>query len=98
MGSPLLIQQPSYSIVNRWIEPDLLNTLEAEGVGCIPFSPLAQGLLTDKYLSGVPENSRAQKSGSFNKDILTEENLERIRSLNGVAERRGQTLAQMALA
>ena len=98
MGVPLLIHQPSYSIVNRWIEPDLLNTLEAEGVGCIPFSPLAQGLLTSKYLDGVPEGSRAQKSGSFDKDILTEENLERIRSLNGVAERRGQTLAQMALA
>ena len=98
MGVALLIHQPSYSIVNRWIEPDLLNTLEAEGIGCIPFSPLAQGLLTNKYLNGVPEGSRAQKSGSFDKDILTEENLERIRSLNDIAERRGQTLAQMALA
>ena len=98
MGVPLLIHQPSYSMFNRWIERGLLDTLQTLGVGCIPFSPLAQGLLTDKYLNGVPEGSRAQKAGSFNKDVLTEENLRRIRALNEIASKRGQSLAQMALA
>ncbi|MCA9836938.1 MAG: L-glyceraldehyde 3-phosphate reductase [Trueperaceae bacterium] len=98
MGIPLLIHQPSYSMLNRWIEEDLLDTLEAEGVGCIPFSPLAQGLLTNKYLKGVPEDSRAKKAGSFQEGFLTEENLAHIRSLNEIAAKRGQSLAQMALA
>ena len=98
MGVPLLIHQPSYSMLNRWIEADLLETLEAEGIGCIPFSPLAQGLLTNKYLTGVPETSRANKGGSFHQAFLSEENLSRIRSLNTIAERRGQNLAQLALA
>ena len=98
LGVPLLIHQPSYSLVNRWVEPDLLSTLEAEGVGCIPFSPLAQGLLTSKYLDGVPEDSRAKKSESFDEAVLTEETLDRVRALNDIAQRRGQTLAQMALA
>lgn len=98
MGAPCLIHQPSYSMLNRWIESDLLETLEDEGIGCITFSPLAQGLLTDKYLGGVPEDARVNKSGSFKRDFLSEENLSRVRALNGVAERRGQSLAQMALA
>lgn len=98
MGVPLLIHQPSYSMLNRWIETDLLAALEQKGVGCIPFSPLAQGLLTDKYLTGVPETSRAEKAGSFKKEFLSEDNLSRIRSLNDIATKRGQSLAQMALA
>ena len=97
-GVPLLIHQPSYSIVNRWIEHGLLDTLEELGVGCIAFSPLAQGLLTNKYLSGVPEDARAAKNGSFSKDFLTADNVEHIRALNQVAQQRGQTLAQMAIA
>jgi L-glyceraldehyde 3-phosphate reductase len=97
-GVPLLIHQPSYSMLNRWVENGLLDTLEELGVGCIAFSPLAQGLLTDKYLKGVPENSRAQGGGSFQKEFLNEENLERVRALNEIANRRGQTLAQMAIA
>jgi L-glyceraldehyde 3-phosphate reductase len=97
---PLLIHQPSYSMLNRWIEDELLDTLEAEGVGCIAFSPLAQGLLTNKYLRGVPEDARINRPGgdSFSSDHLSEENLTRVRSLNDIAERRGQTLAQMAVA
>src|ERR1700674_2541466 len=98
MGTPLLIHQPSYSMLNRWIEPDLLDVLGKEGIGCITFSPLAQGLLTDRYLNGVPPGSRASQSGSFSKDMLTEQTLGRVRSLNQMAQRRGQTLAQMALA
>ena len=98
MGTPCLIHQPSYSMLNRWIEGDLLDTLEDEGIGCITFSPLAQGLLTDKYLGDVPEDARVNKSGSFKQDFLSEANLSRVRALNGVAERRGQSLAQMALA
>ncbi|MFL6446831.1 MAG: L-glyceraldehyde 3-phosphate reductase [Bryobacteraceae bacterium] len=97
-GVPLLIHQPSYSMLNRWIENGLLNTLEELGVGCIAFSPLAQGLLTDKYLNGVPEHSRAKISDSFPKEFLSEENLKRVRALNDIALRRGQTLAQMAIA
>ncbi len=97
-GVPLLIHQPSYSMLNRWIEGGLLDTLDDLGVGCIAFSPLAQGLLTSKYLKGVPENSRAQAEGSFSKQLLSEENLKRVRALNEIAAARGQTLAQMAIA
>lgn len=99
LGTPLLIQQPSYSMINRWVEDGLLSTLEEEGIGCITFSPLAQGMLTDKYLEKIPDNSRAARKGSsLKKDLLSRENLENIRKLNGIAEKRGQTLAQMALA
>ena len=97
-GVPLLIHQPSYSMLNRWVEEELLGTLEELGVGCIAFSPLAQGLLTTKYLNGIPENSRAKAEGSFQKDFLSEENLKRVRALNEIASGRGQTLAQMAIA
>jgi L-glyceraldehyde 3-phosphate reductase len=98
LGTPLLIHQPSYSLVNRWIERGLLDTLAAEGAGCIVFSPLAQGLLTDKYLHGVPEGSRASRAGSFSPDLLTDETLAKVRALDEIASRRGQTLAQMAVA
>ena len=98
LGTPLLIHQPSYSMVNRWIEDELLDVLGEVGVGCIVFSPLAQGLLTDRYLEGVPEGSRASRPASLDRSMLSEENLQRVRALNEVAERRGQTLAQMALA
>ena len=99
LGTPCLIHQPSYSMINRWIEDDhLLDTLEAEGVGAIVFSPLAQGLLTDKYLAGVPAGSRATENRFLKKAMLTPENLERTRQLDAIAKRRGQTLAQMALA
>jgi L-glyceraldehyde 3-phosphate reductase len=98
MGTPLLIHQPSYSILNRWIEPDLLDVLGDEGIGCIVFSPLAQGLLTDRYLSGVPEGSRASRPGSLSPNELTEERLATIRRLNDLAASRGQSLAQMAIA
>lgn len=98
-GVPLLIHQPSYSMFNRWIEHGLLDTLEELGVGCIAFSPLAQGLLTNKYLNGVPKDSRVSAdNSSFSKDFLTEENLNRVRALNEMAKKRGQTLAQMAIA
>ncbi len=98
LGTPCLIHQPSYSMVNRWIEDGLLDVLEDEGIGCIAFSPLAQGLLTDKYLDGVPANSRAAKSEFFDDGMLTDDNLARVAGLAGVARNRGQTLAQMALA
>ncbi|MBP2475132.1 L-glyceraldehyde 3-phosphate reductase [Crossiella equi] len=97
MGVPLLIHQPSYSMFNRWIEPDLLDALEEVGAGCIAFSPLGQGMLTDRYLNGVPEGSRASRPGSLSQDLLTDENLGRIRALNEIAQRRGQTLAQLAI-
>jgi L-glyceraldehyde 3-phosphate reductase len=97
-GVPLLIHQPSYSMLNRWVEKDLLGTLEELGVGCIAFSPLAQGLLTNKYLNGVPENSRAKVGLWFEKEFLSEENLKRVRALNEIASGRGQSLAQMAIA
>jgi L-glyceraldehyde 3-phosphate reductase len=97
-GVPLLIHQPSYSMLNRWVERELLGTLEELGVGCIAFSPLAQGLLTNKYLNGIPENSRAKAEGSFQKEFLSEENLKRVRALHQIASGRGQTLAQMAIA
>lgn len=95
---PLFIHQPSYSILNRWIERELLATLEDLGTGCIAFSPLAQGMLTDKYLNGVPAGARAGRGGSLSKTMLTEQNLAAIRALNGIANARGQTLAQMAIA
>src|SRR6266487_3135741 len=98
LGTPLLIHQPSYSILNRWIEDGLLDTLERESAGCIAFSPLAQGLLTGKYSGGVPAGSRAARGGSLSADQLSEQNLARVRALNDVARARGQSLAQMALA
>jgi len=97
-GVPLLIHQPSYSMLNRWVEKELLGTLEDLGVGCIAFSPLAQGLLTNKYLNGVPESSRAKDGLWFQKEFLSEENLRRVWALNEIAHRRGQSLAQMAIA
>src|SRR5512132_765059 len=98
LGTPLLIHQPSYSLLNRWIEDGLLDTLGELGVGCIVFSPLAQGLLTDRYLDGVPEGSRIERRLSLAADSLTEQTLAKVRALRDVAERRGQTLAAMALA
>ena len=98
LGTPLLIHQPSYSLLNRWIEEDLLDVLDDEGTGCIAFSPLAQGMLTTRYLDGVPEDSRAAKGVFLKEDMLTEERLDHVRALNEIAGRRGQTLAQMAVA
>jgi L-glyceraldehyde 3-phosphate reductase len=99
MGTPCLIHQPSYSMLNRWVERDrLLDTLEAEGIGSIVFSPLAQGMLTDKYLGGIPEGSRAAQGKSLNPDLVSEPARERLRGLNEIAQARGQSLAQMALA
>ena len=98
LGTPLLIHQPSYSMLNRWIEDGLLDVLGELGVGCIVFSPLAQGMLTDKYLNGIPSDSRAAQSGSFSPDLLSDEALARIRALNEIAQQRGQSLAQLALA
>jgi L-glyceraldehyde 3-phosphate reductase len=97
LGTPLLIHQPSYSMLNRWIEGGLLDVLEAEGVGCIAFSPLAQGLLTTKYLDGVPAGSRASRNGSLSADQLTDQTLAHVRALNSIAAARGQSLAQMAI-
>ncbi len=98
MGTPLLIHQPSYSMLNRWIEGGLLDTLEEVGAGCIAFSPLAQGMLTSKYLDGVPAGSRMARDSSLSPDLLNEQNLSNIRGLNDLATRRGQSLAQLALA
>jgi L-glyceraldehyde 3-phosphate reductase len=98
MGHRLLIHQPSYSLLNRWIEQGLLDVLDQEGVGCIAFSPLAQGLLTDRYLHGIPSGSRASRNDSLDSGMLSEDNLGRIRALATIAERRGQSLAQMAIA
>ncbi len=98
LGTPLLIHQPSYSMLNRWIEPDLLDVLGEEGVGCIVFSPLAQGMLTDKYLNGIPEGSRASRDGSLSPDSINEQTVAKARALNEIAQRRGQSLAQLALA
>jgi L-glyceraldehyde 3-phosphate reductase len=98
LGTPLFIHQPSYSMFNRWIEGGLLDVLADDGVGCIAFSPLAQGLLTDRYLNGVPEGSRATKNDSLEMSMLSDENLNRVRALNDIAKERGQTLAQLALA
>ncbi len=97
LGTPLLIHQPSYSMLNRWIEGGLLDVLEDEGVGCIAFSPLAQGLLTTKYLTGVPEGSRASRNGSLSRDQLSDKTMAHVRALNEIAAARGQTLAQMAI-
>ncbi|CAN5224892.1 L-glyceraldehyde 3-phosphate reductase [soil metagenome] len=98
MGTPLLIHQPSHSLLNRWIEDGLLEALDEVGAGSIVFSPLAQGLLTSKYLDGVPDGSRAARNTSLSDDMLNERNLAKVRALNGIAEGRGQTLAQMAIA
>ena len=98
LGTPLLIHQPSYSLLNRWIEPDLLDAAEEVGAGCIAFSPLAQGLLTDRYLEGIPEGSRASLGLSLSPDLLTEQTLAKVRGLNEIAAGRGQSLAQMAIA
>jgi L-glyceraldehyde 3-phosphate reductase len=98
LGTPLLLHQPSYSMLNRWIEEDLLDVLAREGVGCIVFSPLAQGLLTDRYLDGIPEGSRAAREGSLERGMLSDENLGHVHALNEVARGRGQTLAQLAVA
>ncbi|MGZ4396259.1 MAG: L-glyceraldehyde 3-phosphate reductase [Gaiellaceae bacterium] len=98
LGTPPLIHQPSYSMLNRWIEPELLDTLGAQGIGCICFSPLAQGLLTDRYLDGIPEGSRASRGDTLSPARLTDELLAALRALNEIAARRGQSLAQLALA
>jgi L-glyceraldehyde 3-phosphate reductase len=98
LGTPLLIHQPSYSMLNRWIEDDLLDTLGELGIGCIVFSPLAQGMLTDKYLRGIPAGSRATRNSSLSPDLITEDALAKIRALGEIAAGRGQTLAQLALA
>ena len=98
LKTPFIIHQPSYSMLNRWIESELLNVLEQEGLGCIAFSPLAQGLLTSKYLNGMPDQSRAAENGSFQQKLLTPQNLEQVRGLDQIAKARGQTLAQMAIA
>ena len=98
LGTPLLIHQPSYSMLNRWIERGLLDVLDHEGIGCIVFSPLAQGMLTDKYLHGIPEGSRASRNASLSPDLITDETLGKIRALGEIAARRGQSLAQTALA
>jgi L-glyceraldehyde 3-phosphate reductase len=101
LGTPLAIHQPSYSLLNRWIEggdPNLLDVLGAEGIGCIAFSPLAQGMLTSKYLDGIPEGSRASQGTSLSADLLTDEAMSHVRALNQIAKARGQSLAQLALA
>jgi L-glyceraldehyde 3-phosphate reductase len=98
MGTPLLIHQPSYSMLNRWIEEDLLDAASDEGAGIIAFSPLAQGMLTNKYLNGIPEGSRAAQGKSLDPELLTDESLRHVRALNDMAQARGQSLAQMALA
>src|SRR5580698_10030355 len=98
LKTPFIIHQPSYSMLNRWVETELLGVLKQEGLGCIAFSPLAQGLLTSKYLKGVPSTSRAAEDGSFQKRIVSERNLENVRSLERIAQERGQSLAQMAIA
>jgi L-glyceraldehyde 3-phosphate reductase len=99
LRTPFVIHQPSYSLLNRWIEGDLLDALGELGIGCIVFSPLAQGMLTDKYLNGIPEGSRAATAGSaLSPELITDDAVEKIRGLNAIAERRGQSLAQMAIA
>ena len=99
LGTPCLIHQPSYSLLNRWVETDgLLDALDESGIGSIVFSPLAQGMLTDKYLNGVPTASRAKTRGSFSEEFLSEQNMANVRALHAIAQQRGQTLAQMAIA
>jgi L-glyceraldehyde 3-phosphate reductase len=98
LGTPLVIHQPSYSMLNRWIEPELLDALGELGIGCIVFSPLAQGMLTDKYLDGIPEGSRASRHGSLSPSLINDQSLAKVRALNEIAARRDQSLAQLALA
>ena len=98
LGTPFVIHQPSYSMLNRWIEPELLDTLGELGIGCIVFSPLAQGMLTDKYLDGIPDGSRASRHGSLSPNLINDQSLAKIRALNEIASRRGQSLAQLAVA
>ena len=99
LGTPIVIHQPSYSMLNRWIEPELLDTLGDEGIGCIAFSPLAQGMLTDRYLDGIPPDSRAGREGTaLSPEQLNDQTLAKVRALNEIAARRGQSLAQLALA
>jgi L-glyceraldehyde 3-phosphate reductase len=98
LGTPVLIHQPSYSMFNRWIEDGLLDVLGQHGVGCIAFSPLAQGLLTDRYLGGIPEDSRVRTGGALSESMINEQSLAKVRALNEIAARRGQTLAQLAIA
>jgi L-glyceraldehyde 3-phosphate reductase len=98
LGTPFLIHQPSYSLLNRWVETDLLDVLGEEEIGCIVFSPLGQGMLTDKYLNGIPEDSRAAQDGFLKQSFLSDENMARIRALNEIAQKRGQSLARMAIA
>jgi len=98
LGTPCLIHQPKYSMFVRWVEDELMDVLEEEGIGCIPFSPLAQGLLTDKYLNGIPKDSRAAKSWGFLQKNEVDEAIGKVQKLNGIAQQRGQSLAQMALA
>ena len=98
LGTPLLIHQPSYSMLNRWIEEDLLDVLGRAGVGSIAFSPLAQGMLTDRYLDGIPQDSRVAQNKSLDRSLLNDQNMTHVRALHKLAERRGQTLAQLALA
>ena len=98
LGTPLLIHQPSYSMLNRWIERGLVDVLGEQGIGCIVFSPLAQGMLTDRYLGGIPADSRASRDESLSREMLSDQVIEKIRALDALAKRRGQTLAQMALA
>jgi L-glyceraldehyde 3-phosphate reductase len=98
LGTRLLIHQPSYSMLNRWIEPELLDVIGELGIGCIGFSPLAQGMLTDKYLDGIPGGSRASRDSSLSRNLLTDDSLAKVRALNEIAARRGQSLAQLALA
>src|SRR4051794_32223431 len=97
LGTPLLIHQPSYSMLNRWIEPDLIDAIGEAGIGCIAFSPLAQGVLTDRYLNGIPEGSRASEGRFLTQSMLRPEILEKVRALNEIAQGRGQSLAQLAL-
>jgi len=98
MGVPLLVHQPQYSLFNRWPEPELLDVLGEKGIGCVAFSPLAQGLLSDRYLEGIPEGSRASEKGSLKPEMVSEDKLARVRGLDDIARRRGQSLSQMALA
>jgi L-glyceraldehyde 3-phosphate reductase len=98
LGTPILIHQPSYSLLNRWIEPEVLNACDRDGLGIIAFSPLGQGMLTDRYLGGIPEGSRAAQDHFLKRDFISEENMARVRALNEIAQRRGQALAQMAIA
>ena len=98
LGTPCVIHQPSYSVINRWVEGGLLELLEREGIGCIVFSPLAQGMLSDRYLAGLPPDSRVARGGALQREFLTEDTLARLRELEAIARRRGQILAQMALA